>query len=62
MATIDPLSSLPQPTPAPPEGPRDEEQPLSRTSRLTLARKLAAIGSIFLAVALLTVGLSMWGT
>jgi len=34
----------------------------SRTSRLTLARKLAAVGCVFLAVALATVGLSMWVT
>jgi two-component system nitrate/nitrite sensor histidine kinase NarX len=33
-----------------------------RTSSLTLARKLAAIGCVFLAVALLSVGLSMWVT
>lgn len=35
---------------------------LSRSSDLTLARKLAAIGGVFLAVALFTVGLSMWVT
>ena len=34
----------------------------SRTSRLTLARKLAAVGCVFLSVALATVGLSMWVT
>ena len=34
----------------------------ARSSRLTLARKLAAVGCIFLAVALATVGLSMWVT
>ena len=35
---------------------------LSRSSDLTLARKLAGIGGVFLAVALFTVGLSMWVT
>ncbi|MCH8180626.1 MAG: type IV pili methyl-accepting chemotaxis transducer N-terminal domain-containing protein [Proteobacteria bacterium] len=42
--------------------PRQETPSLSRTSRLTLARKLAAVGCVFLAVALATVGLSMWVT
>ena len=36
--------------------------PLWRTSRLTLARKLAAVGCAFLLLALATVGLSMWVT
>lgn len=42
--------------------PRQESTSWSRTSRLTLARKLAAVGCVFLAVALATVGLSMWVT
>jgi len=33
-----------------------------RTTRLTLARKLVAIGAVFLGVALLSVGLSIWVT
>nr|WP_315195325.1 type IV pili methyl-accepting chemotaxis transducer N-terminal domain-containing protein [uncultured Aquabacterium sp.] len=45
-----------------PAQPRHDATPWSRTSRLTLARKLAAVGCVFLAVALATVGLSMWVT
>ncbi|MDI1349411.1 type IV pili methyl-accepting chemotaxis transducer N-terminal domain-containing protein [Aquabacterium sp.] len=41
---------------------RQDATSWSRTSRLTLARKLAAVGCVFLAVALATVGLSMWVT
>lgn len=44
------------------EGARREASPWASTSRLTLARKLAAVGCVFLAVALVTVGLSMWVT
>jgi len=39
-----------------------ESSSLSQTTGLTLARKLAAIGAVFLGVALFTVGLSMWVT
>lgn len=42
--------------------PSAESSSLSHTTGLTLARKLAAIGAVFLAVALFTVGLSMWVT
>ncbi|MBT9608495.1 MAG: type IV pili methyl-accepting chemotaxis transducer N-terminal domain-containing protein [Aquabacterium sp.] len=45
-----------------PAQPRQDATPWSRTYRLTLARKLAAVGCVFLAVALATVGLSMWVT
>ncbi|TDP83706.1 HAMP domain-containing protein [Aquabacterium commune] len=45
-----------------PAQPRQDATSWSRTSRLTLARKLAAVGCVFLAVALATVGLSMWVT
>ncbi len=44
------------------DGLRRDTTPWSSTSRLTLARKLAAVGCVFLAVALVTVGLSMWVT
>ncbi|MEK8085401.1 type IV pili methyl-accepting chemotaxis transducer N-terminal domain-containing protein [Aquabacterium sp. A3] len=44
------------------ESPSVKEETRLRRPRLTLARKLAAIGSVFLAVALSTVGLSMWIT
>ena len=50
------------PSPASPDGLRRGTTSWSRTSRLTLARKLAAVGCVFLAVALATVGLSMWVT
>jgi two-component system nitrate/nitrite sensor histidine kinase NarX len=50
------------PSPASPDGLRRDTTSWSRTSRLTLARKLAAVGCVFLAVALATVGLSMWVT
>lgn len=43
-------------------GARCETTPWFRTSSLTLARKLAAVGCVFLALALTTVGLSMWVT
>ena len=55
-------SSLTTPSPASPDGLRRDTTSWSRTSRLTLARKLAAVGCVFLAVALATVGLSMWVT
>jgi two-component system nitrate/nitrite sensor histidine kinase NarX len=45
-----------------PASSRRASMPLSRTSRLTLAKKLAAVGCVFLAVAIVTVGLSMWVT
>jgi len=44
------------------ESPSVTEETRLRRPRLTLARKLVAIGSVFLAVALSTVGLSMWVT
>ncbi|MBH1986973.1 MAG: type IV pili methyl-accepting chemotaxis transducer N-terminal domain-containing protein [Burkholderiales bacterium] len=50
------------PTDAAPQPVRRDVSSWSRTSRLTLARKLAALGCVFLAVALTTVGLSMWVT
>lgn len=54
------MALTPAETTLPP--PRQEATSWSRTSRLTLARKLAAVGCVFLAVALATVGLSMWVT
>lgn len=55
MAAIEPRSSRTT------DGIDQAEQnlPFSGTTRLTLARKLAAIGAVFLAVALITIGLSM---
>jgi two-component system nitrate/nitrite sensor histidine kinase NarX len=47
---------------AAPHHPRQDSRSWTRSSRLTLARKLAAVGCVFLAVALCTVGLSMWVT
>ncbi len=44
------------------EGARRQTTAWARTSSLTLARKLAAVGCVFLAVALATIGLSMWVT
>lgn len=50
------------PAAAVPDTARRDTTPWSSTSRLTLARKLAAVGCVFLALALATVGLSMWVT
>ncbi|MFT3859077.1 MAG: type IV pili methyl-accepting chemotaxis transducer N-terminal domain-containing protein [Aquabacterium sp.] len=52
-------------TPPEPLDQADQADPhvsLRKTTRLTLARKLATIGGIFLILALLTVGMSMWVT
>lgn len=47
---------------SPPTEGADAKLSFRRTTRLTLARKLAGIGSVFLGIALLAVGLSIWVT